>query len=224
VFGQAASYAILAAISPTALLVMMVYLGSTEPRRTAGLYLAGAVLMSTVMAVVLLIVVRSIGLQLPGHRTLRYDVRLGLGILALAAAAYVARPRKAPPLADQAEPAKKQNRLVSWLISEPSPATAFLAGIVVFVPSLTFIAAVQVVATARERVAVTAAALVVVVVIALAIVWVPLLTYMYQPERTTRSLKALNTWLGLRGRQIAALALAVGGLLLVLNGGLGLAA
>jgi hypothetical protein len=223
-FGQAASFAFLAAVSPTALLVMAVYLGSATPRRIAGLYLAGALLMSAVMALALLIIVRSAGLDLPTQRTPRYGVRLGLGILALAAAAFMARRRAASPLpgAGQTAPAKKRSGLMSRLVTAPTPGMAFLAGVLLFAPSLTFIAAVQVVATARAGVVTTAAALIVVVVISAAIVWLPLLTYLFYPAQTTRRLKAVNGWLRTHGRQIMVLALAVGGVLLVLNGALGI--
>ena len=46
---EAAGLALLAALSPTALLVAAVYLGSDRPRQTGLAYLAGAVLMSLVM-------------------------------------------------------------------------------------------------------------------------------------------------------------------------------
>ncbi len=39
---EAAGFAVLAALSPTALLVSAVFLGSASPRRTVLLYLAGA--------------------------------------------------------------------------------------------------------------------------------------------------------------------------------------
>jgi len=43
---QAAGFAVLAALSPTALLITAIYLGSARPRTTALCYLAGAVLIS----------------------------------------------------------------------------------------------------------------------------------------------------------------------------------
>ena len=97
---QAAGFALLAAISPTALLVMAVFLGSDNPRRIALLYVAGAVLMTVIMAVTVLLVLRTTGLNQPRQRTPRYGLRLGLGILALAIAAWLAaraaRARHAP--------------------------------------------------------------------------------------------------------------------------------
>jgi hypothetical protein len=52
---QAAGFAVLAALSPTALLITAIYLGSARPRTTAVCYLAGAVLISTVMGVAVLL-------------------------------------------------------------------------------------------------------------------------------------------------------------------------
>jgi hypothetical protein len=224
--GQAASFAFLATISPTALLVLVVYLGSEQPRRTAMLYLAGAVIMSTVMAVVLLIVVRSLGLDLPTHRTPRYGLRLGIGMLALVAAAVMAL-RYRPAVgaggpAVEGDQDRKPNGLMSRLVNNPAPLTAFLAGVLLFAPSLTFIAAVQVVATARASIAVTAIGLVTVVIVSAAIVWLPLLGYLFRPEPTTRTLKLLTAWLTTHGRLIGMTALAVAGVVLVLDGALGL--
>ncbi|HEX4258512.1 MAG TPA: hypothetical protein VH089_25720, partial [Streptosporangiaceae bacterium] len=62
---QAIGFAFLAALSPTALLVAAVYLGSARPRLTSLLYLAGAVTMSALMAVVVLVLLRSTGLSHP---------------------------------------------------------------------------------------------------------------------------------------------------------------
>jgi hypothetical protein len=81
---QAAGFAVLAALSPTALFITAIYLGSARPRTTALCYLAGAVLISTVMGVATLLLLRYGNFQLPGHRTPRYGLRLGLGLLSSA--------------------------------------------------------------------------------------------------------------------------------------------
>src|SRR5262250_2397237 len=101
--GQAAGFAFLAAISPTALLVMAVFLGSANPRQTALAYVAGAIVMSVAMAVTLLVVIRR-------------------------------RPR----------PPGSGSGIISRLIARPSAGSAFVAGVILFAPSATFIAAVQV--------------------------------------------------------------------------------
>jgi hypothetical protein len=88
---QATGLALLASLSPTALLVVTVYLGSARPRFTAMLYLTGAVAMSLVMGVVILVVLRSAQLSRPEEHTPRYALRLGLGIALLVGGVIVAR-------------------------------------------------------------------------------------------------------------------------------------
>jgi hypothetical protein len=112
---------------------------------------------------------------------------------------------------------------VSRLVASPNPSAAFLVGVILFAPSATFIAAVQVVATANASAVTTAVALVIVVILTGLIVWLPLLTYLAAPEATTRRLRALNGWLRVNGRVLLMSALAVGGILLIINGSAGLA-
>jgi Sap, sulfolipid-1-addressing protein len=210
---EAAGLAVLAAISPTALLVAVVYLGSARPRRTMLSYLFGAVLMSAVMGVVVLVVLRVGGFSLPSRHTIRYELRLFLGLLLILAGLVLARFKRTPP-----DPGNPQSGLVSRLIASPAPYTAFLAGLLIFAPGITFIAAVQVVATAQASLELTAAALTLIVVINVALVWLPLLGYLAAPGPTTRWLVAFNEWLRRNGRLILAGALVAAGLIVAIDG------
>lgn len=215
---QASGFAVLAALSPTALIVMAVFLGSAEPRLTALSYVLGAFVMTVVMAVVVLYLLRSTGLNLPRHHAPLYELRLILGLIALGGAVFLARRKKPPP-----DPAQPRQGLMAKLISEPSPRTAFAAGVLIFAPSVTFIAAVQVVASAQAGVSLTALTLIIVVLITCMVVWLPLLGYLAAPHATTRRLKTVNDWLRARGKAVAIYGLAVVGVVLVVNGALGLA-
>jgi hypothetical protein len=238
---QAAGFAVLAALSPTALLITAIYLGSARPRTTALCYLAGAVLISAVFGIAALLLLRYGSFQLPGHRTPRYGLRLGLGLLILAAIAVVARrkplllglsgqpgnPGQPARVKQPGQPARpgqpgQGKGIVSRLVSSPSPLTAALVGMLVFLPAVTFIAAVQVIATARAGVPLSALGLVIVIVINVAFVWLPFLAYLAAPDLTTRKLTAFNAWLRAHGRILLMLALLVAGAILVLNGLLGL--
>jgi hypothetical protein len=95
-------------------------------------------------------------------------------------------------------------------------------GLLLFAPSATFIAAVQVIATANAGVPITAAAVIVVVIITVLIVWLPLLGYLAFPEATTRALRTANEWLRVRGRVLVIGALWIAGIILVVNGALGI--
>jgi len=196
---QAAGLALLASLSPTALLVAAVYLGSARPRLTAVIYLAGAVVMSLVMGIVLLLILRSANLSRPAEYTPRYVLRLGLGLLLLAAATWVARRPARPPV------------------------SAFLVGILIFAPGVTFLAALQVIATAQASFDLTALALLIVVVINVLLVWLPILLYLAAPEVTTRYLTAFNNWLRAHARAILCVVMATAGVIMVANGIYGLA-
>jgi hypothetical protein len=219
---QAAGFALLAAISPTALLLIAVYLGSESPRTTAFMYLVGALVMTVVTAVAALIIIRTTGLDEARQHDARYGLRLGLGVLAaVAAVVVILRSRRPPPAANPDQPKKKG--LLSRLTANPSPRTAFISGLLLFAPSVTFIAAVQVIATARAAVTVTALGLITVVIISVIVVWLPLVTYLAAPDVTTRTLKRFNGWLRANGKKILTLGLVIAAIALIINGALGVA-
>jgi Sap, sulfolipid-1-addressing protein len=213
---QAAGFAFLAAVSPTALIVMAVFLGSANPRLTALSYVIGAFVMTVLMALVVLYILRTTGLNLNRNHAPRYELRLALGILTLLGAVFFAR--RPPP-----DPAKPRQGLMSKLISEPSPKTAFGAGVLLFAPSTTFIAAVQVVATSEAGVPETALTLVVIILLTCLVVWLPLLTFFAAPDTTQRVLKRINDGIRAHGKRLGVYALAVCGVVLVVNGALGVA-
>ena len=85
-----------------------------------------------------------------------------------------------------------------------------------------FIAAVQVIATADASIADTVLATVIVTVLTVLSVWLPLIAHLAAPEATTRALRAANGWLAAHGRALVTGALAVAGVILVVNGALGI--
>jgi hypothetical protein len=217
---QATGFALLAAVSPTALLVMAIFLASANPRTTALFYVTGAVVMTVAMSVAVLFLLRGVGLDQPRQHEPRYALRFGLGILALAGALIMSRRKPRPP--EERKETTKKPGLVSRLTKDPRPRTAFLAGVLLFAPSATFIAAVQVVATARAAVPVTVGALVIVIALTVLTVWLPLLAYLAAPGATTRALRNANGWIRANGKWLLSGALWIGGVALVVNGALGL--
>jgi hypothetical protein len=220
---DAVGFAFLAAINPSALLIGAAYLGTANPRKTVLFYLVGAVIMTTVLGVVLVVVIRAGGLSQIGHRTPRYGLRLGLGVVALIASVVVARRKPIPPPADDDAAAAKQGWLAR-LISRPSPLTAALVGVLVFYPSAGLVAAIQAVGTSRDSVGLETVAVALVVLIDVIVIWLPLLVHLIAPEATTRALSAFDDWLRTHKRAITITVLAAVGLILTVNGSLGLAA
>ena len=216
---QAAGLALLAALSPTALLIAAVYLGSARPRLVTAFYLAGAVLMSLVMGVILLLALRSANLQRPAEHTPRYELRLILGILLVAAAVVVARRTPRPP-----DPDKPPKGIVAKMVADPAPVSAFVVGLLIFAPGVSFFAAVQVIATAQASFDQTALALILVVVINVLLVWLPIVIHLVAPGVATRYLTAFNGWLRAHGKLILICVLAVVGGIMIINGIYGLVA
>jgi hypothetical protein len=214
---EAAGLAVLAALSPTALLVAAVFLGSARPRATSLTYLAGAITMTAVMAAIVFVVLRAGHLYKPREHEARYGLRLGLGLVLLIVAAYLRRRPRRPK-----EPAKQDQGLVARLIASPGAKAAFVVGVLIYTPSITFVAAVQVVATAKSSVAASVLGLAVVIAITVAFVWLPLVLYLITPERTGRLLASFNGWLRAHGYLLLVGAIALAGVLLTINGILGL--
>jgi len=209
VIAQAVGLALLSALSPTALLIAAVYLGSARPRLTSMFYLAGAVVMSLVMGVILVLVLRSAGLNHPDQHAPRYGLRLGLGILLLAAGTFVAaRKRPAPG------PGTGQHGIIARMVADPAPVSAFAVGLLVFAPGVTFIAALQVIATAQAGPDLTVLAVILVVIINVLLVWLPITLHLIAPKATEARLGAFNAWLRANGRTVlTGVLVAVGGIM-----------
>jgi hypothetical protein len=187
--------------------------------------------------VIILVALHAGGLSRPSEREPRYGLRLGLGVLALAASAFIMARRRRP-----ADPGKqgsgkqdsgkqgsgkrgsgKQGKgIVSRMVANPSPKTAFVVGLLLFSPSVTFIAAIQAIATARASVELSALALAIVVILNVLLVWLPILAHLAFPNWTTRTLTAFNGWLRAHGQILAAIVLVAAGVVLTVNGLTGL--
>jgi Sap-like sulfolipid-1-addressing protein len=96
------------------------------------------------------------------------------------------------------------------------------AGLLVFMPSITFIAAVQVIATARASPGLSAVGLVLVIIIDVSFVWLPFLAYLAVPGLTAHRLARFNAWLRAHGHVLLAGGLLAAGAVLAIDGTAGL--
>lgn len=217
-FEQAAGFALLAALSPTAMLMAAVFLVSARPGRLVPLFVAGGLLVVTVIGTGALLAMRAGGLSDVGQQHTRYGLRLALGVVAVAAAVVIARRRPGTP--EQAK--QKKPGVVARMSARPTPLTAFAVGVVIFGPGLTFIAAVQVVASANASPAATAGAMAMIVVLVTAFAWLPLVAYLFAPDATVRILSTANDQVRRNGKKILAAAVGTVGVLLIAQGIYGL--
>jgi hypothetical protein len=120
------------------------------------------------------------------------------------------------------DPAKPSQGFVSKMIANPAPLSAFVVGMIVFAPGLSFIAALQVIATSRADLELTAVAVIVVVSLNVLLVWLPLITYLIAPGFTARHLAAFNSWLRAHARILLVWVLVAVGGIMVFDGIYGL--
>lgn len=222
---QATGLALLAALYPAALVVIAIYLGTERPRPIGLMFVAGAMAASAVMALAVYAVLKSGHLDLPKAHHTRYGLRLGLGLLMIAVSLILARRKPKPRKSRGANGAAQKSRfggVTARLLTNPGRIAAFLMGFVLFFFSLTFIAAIQVIATARAGTTLTVLAFVLVIVLYASSAWLPYLFYLANPERTTRRLRTLNDWLSAHGRSLYVGGLGIAGLVVALDGVLGL--
>ena len=181
---ESTGLALIAALSPTALLVTAVYLGSARPKLVTTFYLIGATAMSLVMATVLLVVLRDLDLSRADHHAPRYALRLGSGVVMLVAAIVVSRRRTGGVRAPH------RHGVVARMVADPSPTTALVVGVLVFAPGATFLASIQVIATAQAGLELTVTALLIVVVVNVLLVWLPIVLYVFVRPARQRTWRA----------------------------------
>ena len=221
-FEEAAGLALVGAFYPPALLIAGLYLASTRPGRITVGYVLGGLVIVTVVGTAALLAIRDTGLSLPAHQQTRYGLRLALGAVAVIAAVLIYRRKPKKPDPAKASKPKKPS-LIDRLSAEPKPMKAFLAGVVMFGPSLTFLAAVQVVATSKASLAATIGAMAMIIVLTLAFAWLPLVAYLIAPDLTVRKLREAEAWLRRHGKAVLVGAVGLIGVLLVIQGIVGLA-
>jgi len=100
------------------------------------------------------------------------------------------------------------------MVADPAPLSAFAVGLLVFAPGVTFIAALQVIATASADTELTTLAVLVVVVINVLLVWLPITLHLVAPKVTERRLMDFNGWLRAHGSAVlVGVFVAVGGIM-----------
>jgi hypothetical protein len=218
-FLEAAGLAFLAALSPVALLMASVFLGSAHPRRAAAFYLVGASAISLAMCIVFLVVVRSFGLAQPIEHDPRYAFRLGLGVGLLIVGVVARRRRKGE---GEPHPTSDQQGRLHRLAANPSALNAVVVGVLVYTSGVALLAAVQVIATDQVGVGQTIAATIMVIAINVFLVWLPLLIHFVAPEATGRRLASFNRWIRDHRQAVASGVLLVVGAIMVGNGIYGL--
>ena len=160
-------------------------------------------------------VLRDAGVDHSSGQTPRYGLEVAIGALFLVAAVVLARHTPKPK--PDAGPSR-----VTKAVTGSGILAVFVAGIAMYTPSPTYLAALEVIDSSKLSDAATSVWIIIVVLLLLITIEVPILLYWLAPGWTVPRLSALNGWLSRNGRNFFAIVLAVLGVWELTRGLVGL--
>ena len=203
---------------PLLIVIVIAALRTPRPARLLAAFLAGGLLTTVVIGVVLVNVLERTSIGTDERSTARPVVDAVVGVLCLAGAAALEWRRRHPA---HATPGKSNGRDVDRYLR--SPALAFGTGIVLnlFPGFVSFVALTEIAAGSYTNAAEVALVLFFYVVM-FAFVEVPLVAYGFAPRRTAEATARFNRWLDRNGRRLAVGVLAAIAVYLLVRGAIAL--
>jgi hypothetical protein len=205
---EAVPTALAAAFAPATLVTVAWFLSRDRPLRLSLAFLAAAASVTVAVGIVMVALLAGTGLDdKPQHPAAPPALDLGLGLLALVAAAVLAR--RSP---HEAKPHHRDPRVI----------TAVLLGVALGSPSPLYVLSLHSLSQAKSSTATLVLEVLVLAAIVLLMAEIPIATYLFAPERTAAALSAANAWLARNGQRIAVVAAAVVGFYFTVKGIVGL--
>ena len=210
---QAIPLALISSLYPLGLAAIMLLTQATRPRPKVSVFLAGALACTLAVGFVVVFALHGAGVGQSSQRSDQYWLWLVSGVLFVAAAAVLAR---RPP-----KPSRGPSRL-SRAAGQGGLFAIFVAGIALYLPSPTYLAALEEVGSTKMSPAATAVWVLIVVALVLITVEVPVLLFLLAPDWTVPKLEAVNAWLDRHGHTLLVWVVGAIGLWLFLEGLVGL--
>jgi hypothetical protein len=206
-----------AALYPTLLAAVVILLSQPRPRRLLTAYLAGGMVISITLGLVIVLVLKGSNAVTSGSSGLSWGADLVVGGLALLLAVALATRaddrfrqsrarRKAAAGTTGAVPAEEPSSKEPWserILARGSVPIVFAAGMAINVPGAAYLIALKDIAAGGHSPATEVIMIVAFNVIMFALAEIPLLGLVFAPERTHDLVARGNAWLSGHGRQIA---------------------
>jgi hypothetical protein len=204
--GEAFGLALAASIYPPALLVVAAMLAGTPPLRRAMAYFAGAATATIGIGLGVVAALRRTDLVRPEHdRTVPASIEIALGFVLLVIGRRIAARPPAQPKA--AQPVTEQRYLRIYGL-----------GIAMYLPSVFYLGALNLVAEQDSGAAVVTMSVVALSAVVLLSIEIPIALYLRSPKSTAATLDGAKEWLHEHGRRLVAVLFSVGGCLMILSG------
>jgi hypothetical protein len=211
------------ALYPTLLAMVVLILRRDEPRRILAAYLAGALLVSIGVG---LLVVRALdaGKAVGGSdHTIGPGVDIGAGLVAVVLfwVLFTDRDRGVRERRRRKKEAKADSDRDPWshrLLARDSILLTFAVGMALSLPGALYLVALKDIAAAHQSTTADIAQIVAYNLIMFAWAEIPLIGFTLSPERTRVFVSDMNQWLGAHARQIAMGLCAIAGVALIIRG------
>jgi len=210
---EAIPLALISSLYPLGLAAILVIARAQRPRPKESVFLAGALACTLAVGFVVVFALHGAGIGQSSQRSDQYWLRLVTGVVFMAVAVVLAR---RPP-----KPRSGPSRL-SRAAGQGGLFAIFAAGIALYLPSPTYLAALEEVGSTKMSPAATAVWVLIVVALVLITVEVPVLLFLLAPDWTVPKLEAVNAWLDRHGHTLLVWVVAAIGLWLFLEGLVGL--
>jgi len=214
---QAFALILTGALNPGALAVSAILLGRERGARLENAFLIGGLIMSLVVGGVVVVLVRTTGLELPKNTTPRYDVRLGVGIILLVLALFLPRLLNLRHKKQDGKPSRAERLMQGGGIGG-----AVLVGVVTFAPTAQYLGGTQAIATAARPVLLVILLIVAAAIVNVSLVWIILIAFLRHPDRARSHLAKLTAWVQKHGPTVIRAVLVVVGTVLVISSIIGL--
>ena len=217
--GEALPLALSAAFYPPALLVLLLLITGSHPRRLVLAYFAGAAIITVGAGLIALTVLQGANLTTQDSPTASAWAYIALGLLLLALAAWAwkrrARDPGEPPLDAETSP----GRISRW--SQRATASqkwAFALGLAMFLPSPLYLLAIKDIADSGDSSSSNVLAVVICAAAVLLFVEIPLIAMFIRPGGVAAGIQRFHGWLKRNGWTLAAVLALAGGIDAMIKG------
>jgi hypothetical protein len=214
-----------AAVNPTLLAATTVMLVLPSPKRLLVGYLIGAYLTSISLGLVIVFSLQGTSSESTAKQTVSpaLDIVFGLLLVAVAYALGSVRGHLLAEWRSERKAAKqagkeKKDPLPQRLLGRGSARVAFVVGAALSLPSVSYLTALHRLDVEDPGRVATVLSVIGFNLIMMLLLEVPLLGYLFAPERTEAGVESFKDWLARRGRIVATYVAAILGGLLILRG------
>ena len=216
---QALPLAISASLYPPALLVLLLLLAGTHPRRLVLAFFAGAALLTISAGLLALALLNTAGLTTQDSSTASGWVYIVIGVLLLALAVWAWRRKARAPDETTEDAGAGRGRIAEWSRrASTSQKWAFVLGLVMFLPSPLYLLAVKDIGDSGSSSSSNVLAVLICAIGVMLFVEIPLVAMFVRPGGVAAEIKRFDSWLKRNGWTLAASFALIGGIYAIVKG------